>query len=292
MSELELEAGQSEGHEEPELLDHSAASEPQQCISPGDESTPTKLYEKCKQQALSYIRSYYFIELLLCLGFYFWLRFDLPWFDFVNERDLPFTTLDDGSQLKDFRFTETTSHSLLGDIRKTWYGLRIPVAIQVFMVLLRRKRYIDIHATVCAHSFALALTAATTDLIKSYVGYFRPNFFEVCEFNGEYCEDESDNPRRSFPSGHSSSAFCELTLLTSYIYNKYGRPRRINNFRRRFISVLSLLPMGLATAVAASRVADNKHFPADVTAGALLGASVATFCYNIWFWSEDETATT
>ena len=155
------------------------------------------------------------------------------------------------------------------------------------MVLLSRKRYIDIHATICAHSFALALTAATTDLIKNYVGYFRPNFFEVCEFDGETCENDSNNPRRSFPSGHSSSAFCELTLLTLYIYNKYGRPRGSNEFRRRFISVLSLLPMGLATAVAASRVVDNKHFPADVTAGALLGASIASFCYKIWFWNEN-----
>ena len=55
--------------------------------------------------------------------------------------------------------------------------------------------------------------------------------------------------------------------------------------RHRFISILSLAPLALATFVAASRVVDNKHWPADVTAGALLGASVSYFVHGLWFVS-------
>ena len=73
----ELEAGQSVVVlEEPEIRDHTMAEtdippplEPLQSVD-AYRSTPTKLYEKCKQQALLYVLSYYFIELILCLGFY------------------------------------------------------------------------------------------------------------------------------------------------------------------------------------------------------------------------------
>lgn len=51
----------------------------------------------------------------------------------------------------------------------------------------------------------------------------------------------------------------------------------------RLISVASLLPMLLALFIAASRVHDNKHFPADVVGGAVLGSSIAVFVHSLWF---------
>jgi membrane-associated phospholipid phosphatase len=51
----------------------------------------------------------------------------------------------------------------------------------------------------------------------------------------------------------------------------------------RLISILALLPMGLAIFIAASRVHDNKHFPADVVGGSVLGTSVAVYVYGLWF---------
>jgi membrane-associated phospholipid phosphatase len=44
-----------------------------------------------------------------------------------------------------------------------------------------------------------------------------------------------------------------------------------------------LLPMGLALFIAASRVVDNKHFPADVVGGSLLGAAISYYVYGLWF---------
>ena len=53
--------------------------------------------------------------------------------------------------------------------------------------------------------------------------------------------------------------------------------------RARFISLVGLLPMALALFIGASRVHDNKHFPADVVGGSILGASIAQFVFGLWF---------
>ena len=51
----------------------------------------------------------------------------------------------------------------------------------------------------------------------------------------------------------------------------------------RLVSVLALLPMAVALWIAASRVRDNKHFPADVIAGSLIGLAIATYTHGLWF---------
>jgi membrane-associated phospholipid phosphatase len=50
----------------------------------------------------------------------------------------------------------------------------------------------------------------------------------------------------------------------------------------RLYSILCLCPIALAIYVAASRVVDNKHFPADVVGGAILGAACARFAHRLW----------
>jgi len=53
---------------------------------------------------------------------------------------------------------------------------------------------------------------------------------------------------------------------------------------RRFVSIAALLvPMGVATFIAASRIVDNKHHPADVVGGAVLGTAVSVFVNGLWF---------
>ena len=107
-----------------------------------------------------------------------------------------------------------------------------------------------------------------------------------------------ETTRKSFPSGHASTAFCGLTLLTLYLHTRFGLPSLRHHqleeadgdsrsFPRvtvyRFISIFSLAPMALAVFIAASHVVDNKHWPADVVAGALLGAFVSNFVHGLWF---------
>jgi membrane-associated phospholipid phosphatase len=52
----------------------------------------------------------------------------------------------------------------------------------------------------------------------------------------------------------------------------------------RFISFSSfVLFMGLATIIATSRVVDNKHFPADVVGGSVLGLGIAVYINGLWY---------
>lgn len=51
----------------------------------------------------------------------------------------------------------------------------------------------------------------------------------------------------------------------------------------RVLSVVCYTPMLLAFYIVVSRVHDNFHHPADVVAGALLGGSIASLIFGIWF---------
>lgn len=67
----------------------------------------------------------------------------------------------------------------------------------------------------------------------------------------------------------------DTTLYWSLAYRR-------NPGWRRLGSILALIPMAVATWVAASRVVDNLHFPADVVGGSVLGASIALYCHPLW----------
>lgn len=140
-----------------------------------------------------------------------------------------------------------------------------------------------------AHSFilGLGLTVAVTDLTKRYVGYPRPWFFAECAFDpaAGRCADHAalGHASRSFPSGHSSvSLFAGLhTSLRLIGAMRLGHAaRRLGPLDATNLLLLAcLLPALLAGWVAASRVRDNAHHPADVVGGALIGGSVALLTY-------------
>lgn len=171
------------------------------------------------------------------------------------------------------------------------------------------------HRTFCVYLAGIGLTLILTDVIKVYVGYLRPIFYDLCVPDDEYqtCtsgDDENDEARLSFPSGHSSLAFCGLGLFSSYLEQRFG----VSKFREqqarggqhsivpssetdhhhnrsdhhhpirlsRIYSILSKAPLLLAGFIATSRIVDNHHFPADVVGGAVLGFSIALWIHNIW----------
>ena len=162
----------------------------------------------------------------------------------------------------------------------------------------------NIHKTFCVYALAIGLTVLITNWIKLYCGYLRPVFYDLCEPNNNYQEctnPKSKDARLSFPSGHSSLSFCGLSLLSFYLERRFGisslrvwkvepstglivmalKSPKEGLFRIR--SVVSYAPMLLAIFIASSRVHDNKHFPADVVGGSLLGGSIALLIHNIWY---------
>ncbi|KAJ3208572.1 hypothetical protein HDU82_002267 [Entophlyctis luteolus] len=77
---------------------------------------------------------------------------------------------------------------------------------------------------ICA---ATALTYASTNLLKTSVGRFRPDFLSRCAWNATLMACTGDaalvqQGRVSFPSGHSSFSFCGLGFLSIWILRGCG----------------------------------------------------------------------
>lgn len=176
-----------------------------------------------------------------------------------------------------------------------------------------------IHRTICTYFVGIGTTDAVCNSVKYYVGYLRPMFLDVCQpYYDEidstfHCTNEDSSTidaRVGFPSNHSAWSFCGMLILSMYLSKRFGigsiQKNGANFYEKalssshttqkkllvqkcdrevyyRFVSFLCYSPMLLAVYVAASRVFDNRHFPADVITGTVLGGSVATMVFGIWF---------
>ena len=266
-----------------------------------------------------YYKSSRCVELAFCVVFFFATYvalFILP--ISPRRRPIPFQLLENsGDYVRNLTNNESFDGETVSSDLLMVVSLLMPLVIQEILSFFRcasgGKSYYDMHATLCVYMVASAINFITTDAAKLYVGYLRPIFYEECQPDEDYAECTADNGggnsiRKSFPSGHSSISFCGLTLLTLYIHNRFGMAHRIKQRRRtglsspgvsmeesesefswaqdckaRAISILSLVPMGLALFIATSRIVDNKHFPADVVGGSVLGAAIASFIHGLWF---------
>lgn len=137
--------------------------------------------------------------------------------------------------------------------------------------------------------YAFSGAALCIDCIKQYCGYWRPYFYDGCGFDaatGKCTKDDYSEMRKSFPSGHAGLSMVTM-LYTSYCILgacRLGRPLRIKGVDLGGMAVAAgLLPFGLALFVAASRVVDNDHWPADVVGGIVIGGSFATLYYHRYF---------
>jgi diacylglycerol diphosphate phosphatase/phosphatidate phosphatase len=269
-------------------------------------------HSSSSSSSFSYFSSRDFLELLACLGFL--LVFGLlSLIDRdLTERPIPVQILQNsGDYVRNLTNNEPFDGETVPDIWLILLAIVAPVLIQLALSKLWGRPG-DVHATLCVYIIAFAIVLVTTDSIKRYAGYLRPIFYELCEPDDalEECtaEDAGGNSiRMSFPSGHASTSFCGLMLLSLYLHLRFGLPsvrvykmipETTQNGQQphrwtaaytkepaiyRAISIFSLLPLALACFIATSRIADNKHFPADVVAGSLLGASTAIFTFYLWY---------
>lgn len=77
----------------------------------------------------------------------------------------------------------------------------------------------------------------------------------------------------SFPSGHAAGSFCYAVFITVVLVKTRKGAHPI---------LVSAILLFLALGVALSRVALGVHFPADVTAGAIIGATVGAIGANLY----------
>jgi membrane-associated phospholipid phosphatase len=168
-------------------------------------------------------------------------------------------------------------------------------------------RCIVLVSVLFSFSFFACLLACWLSTHKQ-VGYLRPVFLDICrpyydESDADFrCVNDDPEGRISFPSNHSGWSFCGMLLLSMYLERCFGgsssssstatKPATTKEaiFRERnrqalgrLVSLACYAPVLVAVFVAASRVADNRHFPADVIGGAVLGGSVASLVFGIWF---------
>ncbi|KAL8799094.1 MAG: hypothetical protein Q9182_006157 [Xanthomendoza sp. 2 TL-2023] len=91
---------------------------------------------------------------------------------------------------------------------------------------------------------------------------------------------------RSFPSGHSSSAFAGLFYLSIYLAAKM---HVLDNRGEVWKTFIVMIPTLGAALIAVSRIMDARHHPFDVISGSMLGMLVAWGAYRQYFPPVTET---
>lgn len=100
-----------------------------------------------------------------------------------------------------------------------------------------------------------------------------------------YRERPDGSDGQSFFSGHSSTAFCAASYLSSELNEWYDRwePSRSDGALRSTLKIGSTVVLfGGATYIAYSRMHDEKHFFSDVAVGAVAGTVVGSLMYR-WY---------
>ncbi|KAI0773311.1 phosphatidic acid phosphatase type 2/haloperoxidase [Trametes elegans] len=177
-----------------------------------------------------------------------------------------------------------------------------PLVITVIVGFVRRSA-IDVHHSALTLWSARCLSTLITEFLKNRVGKYpldesrrlRPDFLARCKWDKETkaCTGSLDSileGRRSFPSGHSSTAFTGMMFLSLWIAGATGAWRLTEPVPGRSIGrsklarlLLSLAPLAFATWVAVSRLEDYRHHKEDVIVGSLIGMACATITYLIYW---------
>lgn len=118
----------------------------------------------------------------------------------------------------------------------------------------------------------MAVMRVTVDWVKNRVGRLRPDFWARCGVYDEVANSCSGDAwlvkdgRRSFPSGHSSTAFAGLFFLCLFLAGKNGGfalgatfPRSSLLQSRMLRFSLAVSPLFLAAWIAITRIEDNYH---------------------------------
>jgi len=189
-----------------------------------------------------------------------------------------------------------------------------PIIIIIFAQIMAIKyprnnsfpnRVKDIHLVTLVLGETLGVALLVTNIIKSWIGRLRPDFFAWCNYKGysaainsgnftdylldtvpgqlgdyQYCEYDIPDSRYSFPSGHSSVSFCGLAFLSLFLLHIIsGVKFRHHNMEKAIRFLIIFIPLFSAALVAASRVVDYKHHVDDTIWGALIGGTAAYLAF-------------
>ena len=145
---------------------------------------------------------------------------------------------------------------------------------------------------------SVGLTWVITCAMKNIIGNIRPDFVARCWPDGKVVwtsigvpncsgnDEDVQQGRRSFPSGHTSMSFSGLVYCSLYLaaWFKIGREERaFGRWEAIWKLVVVLGPTFLAMFVGLTRIADYWHHWEDVLVGATLGTA---FAYVSWIYKK------
>jgi len=174
------------------------------------------------------------------------------------------------------------------------YSAAVPLSIMSVWAGLFRPGLHKVHVTILGLLISLVLTAFLTNVVKNSVGRPRPDLIARCKpakgtpehilVTIDVCTETEHHTLhdgwRSFPSGHSSSAFSGLGYLALFLAGQMLVFRPRTDLAR---VLLALAPIIGAALIAISRCEDYRHDVYDVTIGSLLGMSIAYFSYKRYY---------
>ena len=263
-----------------------------------------------------YLWSYQSVELLLCFATVL-IGLSLQLVE-PYQRPIPYQSLNDGTILRNMMYDNVDKGETVGPTVLLVVAIPVPILVQIALcILLTRNASLSerremIHRTLCVYFLGIGLTYIITNVGKRYTGYLRPIFYDLCEPSYDYTECLSESnyyagasseweARVSFPSGHASFSVCSCLLFSLFLEHFFGKTAYMKTVAKpngsetqqqplppttpwiRIISVLCYTPVLLGIFIALSRVHDNHHHPADIVGGTLLGGTVASFVFDIWF---------
>ncbi|KDO17781.1 hypothetical protein SPRG_16815, partial [Saprolegnia parasitica CBS 223.65] len=178
------------------------------------------------------------------------------------------------------------------------YG--IPVLVHVLLQCKQRIAH-DTRDFFLSLFVSSAICQLATNIMKNLAGRFRPSFYSMCKWNTSVvwdgvtnlCTDKHGETegRKSFPSGHASTAFSTLFFLSLYLLGRFHvvalhKYSATSTAGRHFLAnvkfFIAFLPTVLAIWIAVTRSMDNWHHYSDIAAGAFIGivSAVLGYAYN------------
>ncbi|ORX75309.1 PAP2-domain-containing protein [Anaeromyces robustus] len=179
-----------------------------------------------------------------------------------------------------------------------------------FKIVKKRSKF-DYNQALIGLVFSFCISSLFVNVIKNLVGRYRPDFISICDidfnkvneqyeyysnittdinygprnlFNTSICQNTNERKlnegRRSFPSGHSSLIFSEMTYISLYMAGQLHLLNKKTSLWKLFVV---LIPYTIAIAVALSRVFDYRHHWEDVTVGGFIGFIFGIIVYFFYF---------
>jgi len=165
-----------------------------------------------------------------------------------------------------------------------------------------KHRLVETYRGVKGLAQSVVITLLLTNIFKVAVGELRPYFLSVCipDMVTGLCTGDPaaiTEARKSFLSGHTSTAFSGLFYLSLFLvrafrfrfshlknFESFKNAEFNSNYRARFfLYAIIVAPTMGATLIGLSRISDYHHNPHDVIFGLILGVLMAIGALRLQF---------